>query len=283
MVISLSIRGANGDTIALDEQTYFARSGIAGLSIPPAEVRIDQSASDGGIFRNARRSVRIIDIPITVIGDSRSVVEDALRRLSRVLRAGAVTLIADYSDGDSWEIDGYYTGGAEGSRGDEETDLFANWVVSLSCPDPYWKRQSTEQIILTNSGFSGRSLIPDLAELRVSSSNVIGNVTINNTGDVEAFPLITFSGDIDTLEIQTSDGRGWTFEETLLSTETIVVDASVGTVVDDAGLNHYGSLGPSPKMLRFPSGMSDLSVVATGATSATTITIAWQIRKEVLH
>jgi phage-related protein len=194
-----------------------------------------------------------------------------------------VTVVALYEDGDLWELTGYYVGGAEGSRGDEETDLFANWVLSLQCPDPFWKSQTTEQIILTNSGFAGRSLIPDLAELRVSSSNVIGNATINNTGDVEALPIVTFNGDIDTLEITTSDGRGWTFEETITDTETIVVDSAKGTVVDATGANHYGSLAASPKMLRFPAGLSDLSVVATGATTDTVITIAWQIRKEVLH
>jgi hypothetical protein len=96
-------------------------------------------------------------------------------------------------------------------------------------------------------------------------------------------PTVTFTGDIDTLEIETSDGRGWTFDETILDTETIIVDSTHGTVVDATGANHYGSLGPSPKMLRFPSGLSDLTVVATGATSDTVITIAWQIRKEVLH
>lgn len=281
--MQLSLRGANGDTIAFDGSVYIARAGIAGFSIPTAEVRIDQSASDGGVFRNARRAVRTVDIPITVVGDSRHFVEDALRRLSRLLRAGSVTVVALYEDGDLWELTGYYVGGAEGSRGDEETDLFANWVLSLQCPDPFWKSQTTEQIILTNSGFAGRSLIPDLAELRVSSSNVIGNATINNTGDVEALPIVTFNGDIDTLEITTSDGRGWTFEETITDTETIVVDSAKGTVVDATGANHYGSLAASPKMLRFPAGLSDLSVVATGATTDTVITIAWQIRKEVLH
>jgi hypothetical protein len=194
-----------------------------------------------------------------------------------------VTVVALYEDGEVWELTGYYIGGSEGSRGDEETDLFANWVISIQCPDPYWKSQNVEQIILTNSGFSGRSLIPDLAELRVSSSDVIGNVTLNNIGDVEALPTVTFQGPIDTLEIETSDGRGWSFDETILSTDTIIIDSTNGTVVDDTGANHYGSLGPSPKMLRFPAGLSDLSVVASGATSATIITIAWQIRKEVLH
>lgn len=283
MVVQLSLRGENGDTIAFDGSTYIARAGIAGFSIPPAEVRIDESAADGGIFRHARRAVRTVDIPITVVGDSRSAVEDSLRRVSRLLQAGSVTVVAVYEDGYSWELTGYYSGGAEGSRGDDENDLFANWVLSLQCPDPYWKSQTSEQIILTNAGFSGRSLIPDLAELRVSSSNVIGNATINNTGDVEALPIVTFKGDIDTLEVTSSDGRGWTFNETILSTETITVDSTNGTVVDATGANHYGSLAASPKMLRFPSGSSDLAVVATGATSSTVITITWQIRKEVLH
>lgn len=281
--MQLSLRGSNGDTIAFDGSVFIARAGIAGFSIPPAEVRIDSSAADGGVFRHARRAVRTVDIPITVVGEARHVVEDSLRRLSRLLRAGAVTVVALYEDGDLWELTGYYTGGAEGSRGDEETDLFANWVISLQCPDPYWKSQNVEQIILNNAGFAGRSLIPDLAELRVSSSNVIGSVTIDNSGDVEALPTITFTGDIDTLQIETSDGRGWVFEETILDTETIIVDSAAGTVVDATGANHYGSLGPSPKMLRFPAGLSDLSVVATGATAATVVTIAWQIRKEVLH
>jgi hypothetical protein len=283
LVTALSLRGVNGDEIALDGVTYIAQSGIIGFSIPPAEVRIDPSASDGGVFRHARRATRTVDIPVTVVGDDRESVESALRRLSRLLRAGAVTVVATYDNGESWELTGHYSGGAEGSRGDAETDLFASWVLSLSCADPYWISSTPEQIVLSGGGFSGRSLIPDLAELRISSSDVIGSVSIENTGDVEALPVVTFTGAMSSLQISSSDGRGWDFTETLLSTQTITVDSYYGTVVDALGDNHYGSLGASPKMLRFPSGISDVSIVATGTDSSTEITIAWNVRKEILH
>jgi hypothetical protein len=63
---------------------------------------------------------------------------------------------------------------------------------------------------------------------------------------------------------------------------TISVDTATGTVVDQAGVNKYASLGSAPKLFSVPAGTSAVSITATNTTSATGIQMNFQPRKEVV-
>ena len=117
--INYSLIGANGDEIVFDNSTFILNPDFTGFGIPPAQVRIEASAADGGVFRHSKRGVRNIDLPITVVGETRDAVQSSLRRLSRVLQdtTGPTRVMANYSDGYKLHIDGHYTGGAESQWG----------------------------------------------------------------------------------------------------------------------------------------------------------------------
>jgi len=64
-------------------------------------------------FRHAKRGVRNLDLPITILGTDRADVQAKLRRLAKLTqnKAGPLKLRANYSDGVSLELQTYYTGG----------------------------------------------------------------------------------------------------------------------------------------------------------------------------
>jgi hypothetical protein len=282
---TFSLIGANNDVIRLDgSDGFYLTTGLTGTGIPATNVRIDPSAADGGVWRNTRKGVRQLDLPVFVIGTTNTDVESKLRRLSKILqdRAGATTLRAEYGSGERWSIKGHYTGGAETQFGGEAGELWAKWVLSIQCPDPYWTRDSSESYSL-GAGATGRSLIPDLAELRISSSQAIGEMDVENSGDVSSYPVWQIRGPVDSFTMTSQAGESFTYDGSFLSDTTVTINTKVGTVTDNNGDNMYSNLTASPRLFQIPAGNTIITVTATGADEDTLISMFYQPRKEVLH
>lgn len=290
--IDLYLIGGNGDTVALDgSQGIVLESGLRGLGIAPTAVRIQNSAGDGGTWRSTRRTTREFDLPLTVLGETREEVETTLRRLAQALsdRDSAPKLRAFYSDGTGpFDIEVHYTGGAETVFGDDAGSKFCRWPITLTAPDPYWTSVDSESLFL-GADPDPRGLLPRLAALQVKSSQVIGDFTVENAGDVDAFPVWTFRGPIDEVTVTSPTGQAFAYTAPIAEGDTVTVDTHSGTVVDQDGVNQYGNLGPSPKLFSIPSGRSVLSVDATGTSpgvggvGASLITCSYKPRREVIH
>ena len=284
--VTLSLVGANDDEIVFtNESNFVLTSGLTGIGIPNTVVRIDESASDGGAWRFSKRGIRELDIPVAIFGADRDELELNLRRLSNLLRdvEGGTTLKASYDSGEVWELtDGHYVAGAETVRGDEAGLYWCRWALSMQFANPFWVRQQAEQISLS-AGVTGRSLIPDLAELAVSSAQAIGELTIENEGDVNAYPVWHFEGPMDSVTVTAADGRQFVYAEPIELGETVMVDTQAGTVVLEGVGNVYQNLGASPKLFPFPPGQSVVDVVAPNTDANTKITVFYQPRKEIVH
>jgi hypothetical protein len=281
--VNYALIGANGDTIVFDYANYVLNPDFLGFGIPPAQVRIEDSAGDGGVFRHAKRGVRVMDLPITVIGTDRADVQSKLRRLAKLTQNifGALTLQAQYSDGETLQLETYYTGGAESQWGSSAGNVWCRWVLSLQAPQPYWQSTNVEQFTVTR-GSTGRGLLPQLSKLRISSSQALGTVLINNTGDVAMFPTYRVIGPITDLEIA-SNGFKFGFNEPLLAGEIIYVNTETGEVYDEAGTNRYDILNSAPKLFRIPVGESAVLISGTDVTDDTRVDLYYSLRYEVVH
>lgn len=287
--LEVSLTGANGDTITFQNQGSFVlTTGLAGFDIPQTNLRIDGSASDGGIFKFASRSVRILDLPIVILGDNRADVEAKLRRLGAMTQngSGGTVIRVSYPTGETWELVGYYAGGAEGERGGESGGgNFTKWILTFHCPQPFWTR-TTFETFTVRTGTTGRGLLEttSLSNLRVASAQAIGTLHVQSTGDVDSYPVWQLVGPMDSCTAtRASDGASWAYTSAIAAGSTVTIDTFAGTVIDNTGANKYANLGASPKLFTVPSGISDITVVAPGSTSATQITLAYQPRKEVVH
>lgn len=281
--IQISIIGSD-DEILLDHGgDYILATGAMGFGIPATEVRIEPSASDGGVFRYSRRSTRELDLPIVVFGHDRDNVEFNLRRLSSIMRETPFKIRATYDTGEQWDLEGIYVGGGETQYGEDAGKTYCRWVVQVQCPQPFWV--STQSISYTvGSGDTGRSIIPWLAELRVSSSQAIGAINVENPGDVESYPVWTLTGPFDQATISNGDGtKSFVYNEPVAAGTTVIVDTRSATVKNTAGTNLYSKLGTSPKLFAIPAGTSQASIAATNTTSATSISLSFQPRKEIVH
>lgn len=283
--VNFSLTGGNGDKITFDNENFVLNTGLSGISsIPATQVRIDPSAGNGGVWRNSKRGVRDVDLPITVIGSDRADVESKLRRLARLTQdaLGVTDLAAEYSDETSLTLGLHYVGGAEaGAWGSDTGSTWCKWVMSFQAPTPFWESTTVQSFSVT-SGNTGRGLLPQLSKLRVSSSQALGVVTVNNTGDVAAYPVWTVLGPVTSLQID-NGSQAFGFNAPVLAGQTITIDTETGLVTDDSGANRYGLLNSAPKLFALQPGSTSISVLGTEATSATRITCSYALRYEVVH
>jgi hypothetical protein len=282
--VNYSLIGANADSITFDYDNYILNPGFMGFNIPAAEVRIENSAGDGGVFRHAKRGVRSMDIPITVVGDDRADVQTKLRRLGKLTQNvfGPLTLRASYTDGTSLDLKTYYTGGAEGQWGTSAGMTYATWTLSLKAPQPYWQSTTVEQFTVTR-GATGRGLLPNLTKLRVSSSQALGAILINNTGDVPMFPTYKVLGPIDDLLIRSDTGEEFSFNADLDAGEIININTETGQVTNEAGENRYDILNTAPKLFRIPVGEATVFIEGINVDENTRVDLFYALRFEVVH
>lgn len=281
--MTYSLEGANGDHLHFDTENYVLRSGIMGFGVPATSVRIDDTPGDGGVWRQTKRVSRNVDLPVTIFGTDRADVEAKLRRLNKILqdRLGPAKLKANYADY-SLYLEVHYLAGAETVFDGSEAGLtHATWVLSLVAPTPYWETDQQQSFSIT-SGEAGRGLLPQLTKLKLTSSNALGTVFVNNLGDVATYPTWTITGPLDELAISI-DGLSFSFADPIDAGEVITVDTYAGTVTDALGVNRYAMLNAAPKLFSFPPGVNAVFVTGTGATSATRIVATYPLRYEVIH
>jgi hypothetical protein len=279
--LTLSLTGANGDSITFDSSTYILATGLKGLGIPATKLRIQEAATDGGIFRHTKRGIREIDLPIVTVGTDRADTETKLRRLANILQntSGATRLTATYANGDVFYLDGYYAGGAETVFGQDSGSTYASWMVVFQSPNPFWASLIPQQFTVTG-GSTGRGLLPQLSKMKVSSAQQLGTVTLTNTGDVPCAPIWTVYGPIDNLSI-TVNGVGFAYVPSITAGQIITFNN--GAVTDSAGNNLYANLASAPKFFTLPPGTTSISVAGINTTAATKVVCQYFPNREVIH
>lgn len=281
--ITYSLIGANEDEIVFDNSTFVLNTGFTGFGIPATQVRIAESAGDGGTWRHTKRGVRDIDLPITILGDDRADVQTKMRRLARLTQdaLGATILKAAYSDGTSLTIGLHYVGGAEGQWGEDEGMTWNKWVMSFQAPVPFWVSEQAQDFVI-RSGGSGRGLLPQLTKLKVASTQALGEISVTNDGDVASYPLWRIDGPIN--NFTATDGTlTFTFASLVEEGETIFVDTETNRVYDQTGANRYSILGSAPKLFPFQPGSSTITVGGDDTTASTIIHCSYASRFEVVH
>jgi hypothetical protein len=281
--VLISLTGANGDTIALaDDSNFVLASGVSGFGIPATSVRIDESAGDGGTWRHTKRGVRDLDLPIVIFGDSREEVETNLRRLARLLQTtrGATKIVATYPDESSLFLGAHYVGGAETQFGSDAGRYYCRWAIQMKAPQPYWQTLDEFSFVVTE-GSAGRGLLPELTKLMVTSSQTLGVVEVDNEGDVKIQPRWTIRGPIK--DFVASDGiQSFGFAE-VPNGKIYTVDTSTGEAYDEAGENVYYLLSTAPKLFGLEPGISNITVDGTETSQETVITCYYSPRYEVIH
>lgn len=259
-----------------------ALAGVTGLGLPPVTLQWAEGAGDGAVFRSRRVQPRVIDIPVYIHSSQLGTVWS---RLTRIL-AQPVRVWFIEDNGDSWYVDAHRAGGGDYAYGIDTTGEFdLRTVVTLRAGDPYWTSAVSDQRTISRAAV-GRGLIKDttggstgadsLVKLRVSSSQVQGAVLMENSGDVEAYPVWEIHGPGSHIVATGPNGDVWNWTGSLADGDVLTIDSRTARAIDDTGASRYSQFDASPRFWTVPHGISTANVTMLGTGY---IVVTWQRRK----
>lgn len=270
------------DTIDLDEQLRTGRgfqvhAGVVGLGLPAVATQWVEGAGDGATFRGRRALPRDIDLPITILSDTRDELEADMDRLALAL-AGECKLRLLDDDGSSWYAKVHRVGGGDYSYGQDTTgERELKLVITMRAGDPYWTAEEPLQASVTEG--APRGLLPRLVSLRVSASQAIGEVTLENPGTAPAYPTWVVYGPGDNFKAISPSGETLHWEGALLLGETLTINTRTGSVVDGTGASRYSELAAAPRMWQVPTGVNVATASFQNTTPDSRIVVTWRPRK----
>lgn len=262
------------------------RLGVRGMGMPPVSLQWFDGAGDGSSFRGGRTLPRTLDLPVKITGSDRAEVLARFSLLARILRLPLVATLTAMFDDDEYRLDVVRTGGGDYEIGvDSDGSTILMTVLTVQAGSPFWEQVDSEgrSIAPTGVGLGLLGAGQSLVQLILGSVDGLGDVTFENTGDVDAWPVWTLYAPFSSFAFVRSDGLSleWT-GATAKTSGTITVDTLNGTVRDETGANRYAELEPAPKFFSIPPGTSTASIVLGDATSASRAAVNWHPRKLVM-
>lgn len=264
------------------ENGWLLQPGAKGLDMPGYAFQQDESPGiDGYALRDVRAQGKEIVLPLAFwANDSRAAYQARRRAFINSLnpKRGVGTLTLTQPDGDQRTIGAYY---ASGMEGDESLDAAGErWcinAITFGVPSPYWIGSE-----VTHSWKAGSSaLFFPVLPLVVGDSQVLGQVTVTNDGDDDAYPIWTIKGPATnvTLTNQTT-GQLLSLARTLSASDTVVINTRQRQ--QSALLNGVTNLWPDltddSELWPLTEGVNALNLVVTGSTAATQVSMTYQPR-----
>lgn len=263
----------DGYTLDLQSDQFMLVRGISGHLMPPFK-RDEKFLGELGILSGLRADAREIFLPLLVRSDD---LQTALRLCGRYFnpRQGDGFLRVDDGTG-ARLIYCRYAGGLEGN-GRDGGDGWQKIGIRLRAMAPYWLAETPKNYVFTMQAPVAFFDVPFLP-LRISTGTIDGTVIVQNDGDVEAYPIITASGPLTSLEVQNvTTGKTMNFPAlTMAAGDVLIINTRPDTLtVTINGQNAFGLMTPGSSLWCVCPGSDQLRIVTSGTDSNSAVTISY--------
>lgn len=261
---------------------WFTTPGPAGWGAPQYELVTDPIARGGAHLRFVRAEPARINWPLYVWGDTHDEFVANWRTIRRAfllsLHRGepGVLRVSRPSGTGAREIEAFYEEGFSGEAG--QNWVSAKPVVSLWCPDGYWR--DVEDTSLPFTYGEGTSFFAPYPQ--VSASQVLGSTTVNNPGEVVAWPRWTVTGPMVALTaINDTTGQSFELTYTLAAGQTITIDTNSPQITGPSGENLVSALNwPAAYLWPLVTGDNEVQFNVSGAEAGTGVELVFRARYE---
>lgn len=264
---------------------WFTTAGPGGWGASPVTLVTDPIATGGEQVRFIRQEARRITWPLHVYGRTYLEFQQRYRRIMRAFtlttqRRAPGLLTVQMPDGSSRFIAAYYETGFAGESG--ENWLSANPVLTLFCPDGYWS--STTPVSMSRQGG-----VPSVASfyepfLNLGQSHVLGETTIANPGEVDAWPTWTITGPMTRfVAVNETLGVQFGLTSTLTEGQQIRITTMRPTVRGPGDANLTGSLDwPAAVLWPLAPGDNAVNFSMDNATPSSSVRLSFYPRYEAV-
>ena len=271
-------RSAAGETIR-----FVTRTGATARMMPPVSlttVRVPQA--QGARFQGARHDERLVALPVVVPGPTAG--RDELRRWARALDPikgeGTLTVVEGAYAGR--QLVCAYEAGLDDFT--EEWPLLGLTTLAFHAADPYWQ-DANESSAVATLGMTTYQWFPFAGSwatqpLILGASDVFAVLTITNTGDVDAWPVVTILGPgVDVTLRNDSSGALLHITGNVAAGATVIIDTRPGhKLVTIDGVNAFGRLSDDSTLWPLIPGANRVAIAIAAATVNTKATFAWRNR-----
>lgn len=289
-------------SVSADDLGWFTMNGPAGWGATPIELVTDALSRGGEQVRFIRAKPRRIQWPLYVFGDDHMQYTERNRRIMRAFtmttqRQAPGYLRIQRPDGRFRQIACYYEQGFEGEA--EQGHLWSKYVLQLYCPDGYW---AGDRNIVADRSFVGETAPGDPGTpatfytpfMRLTSSQIVsageggelGNTTIANPGDVEAWPSWVITGPMTSMSARNITlGLRFGLVHTLTAGQTITITTNRPSVRGPGDENLSGEIdwfyvGGGAYLWPLEDGNNEIEFQVDGAGPGTKIAMTFTPRYE---
>lgn len=256
--------------------------GVTGRFMPPVSVVEDEVYEQPGTrLRTVRVGARDVTLPITVIGDGEAAVRQRIRSLLRAFNPvrGDGILRCTSVDGTMRELRCRYVQGMEGKEGRDEFGRdFQRLVLVLHASEPFWTDTTATEATYTVGDTTPMLSAQFFPGPNLTSDTVLGQQTITNDGDLDAFPVYTIGGPATSVTI-TNDttGERVVFGAALAAGDVLTIDTRpFRKTVTVNGANRYADLSLDSVLFALPPGSTSVRLDLPGSTDATYATVSYR-------
>jgi hypothetical protein len=196
-------------------------------------------------------------------------------------RLGPGTLRIARPDGTAREIYAYYESGFHGEPGQGHT--YDTAAINLFCEDPYWWDTADQPPIVREYVSTTVDYLDPYPQVSSGQSVDSGPFSINNLGEVEAWPVWTITGPMTSLIAENNTtGEAFTLTASLAdNTEQIVIDTYEGTVTGPDDTSWFGFLDqPGAVLWGLAPGVNAVEFTMGGAATGSQVSLTWRNRWE---
>jgi len=264
-----------------DSGWFTLPDGITGLGAAALSFTNDKRIRGGVRVRHIQPDERVITWPLHIYSDESHT--EFVQRWRRVMRAFTQTtqlgpgwLEIARPDGSARRVQAFYQDGFDGARG--LGVLSDQVVITLLCEDPYW--QDTTPTVIRRQHAVGTPYLDPYPT--VSSSQVLGDTTLVNPGDVTAWPEWTITGPATglTATLHTT-GEAFTLTGTLAAGEQATIRTNPAQVRGPGGAVWTGNLDwPGAQLWGLPPGQHNVTFAVSSSGPGTSIELTFFPRYE---
>lgn len=256
-------------------------TGSEGLGLAPVEVdSAERLGGDGSVYRGMRYGEREVFLPLAILGESMSEVNETRRRLADFVapdRGMVWVRVTDPLTGEVREIEGLYTEGLEGTYGDQYRATWQTLGVRLWCPDPWWKgpeRIRTFRVAPGTKPFISQTV--PFFPVVLAPSNVVGEFEVAIRGDGEVWPSWEIVGPGSDLVIARGDERIFLSGVLSAGTQGRIEVQRDDVIVDP--VEWWPRIGMDASFFSLRPGENRLRIEMTGGSTESAVRLVWRER-----
>lgn len=258
----------------------FLNEPIQGLEIPPLRTTSgDYSGQDGGYIGAQLYGMRLITLSGWVQADSPGEMEQTRRDIQAALTEGGPISMSIITDGGNRYIVSTYL--SDFTMDISGNLLLCDWKVDLIAPDPTIYDDTGDPLTATITKATSGGLLFSATSPVFGSTFLFTpgdpNASVDNSGVVMAYPVITISGQT-TSPVITNVTTNQTFELDGYQTSSdalTVIDMHEHTVTLNGG-NAFGYISPDSEFWGLVPGVNEISFTSGSGSDVSTATVTWR-------